>query len=234
MSQLHIIEPDAFIRGAMLRAAQKMPDIDLGIVGYRWLALHDWGFGADVVVLRARMFDIWPIIIKVAALKRLDCRVIVLIDPATPQAVARLREAGAWAVVCDSELSSPAAVIQLARQALHDAARSAANDAASPDATGVTVRAARKAAPSAGPSAPVPLADLLDRPLQVACLYASAPAPSAKEIGHVLGIAESTVRGHLDRVRVSYRRAGIDLPDRATMRSQLRADGLRIGESGWQ
>lgn len=227
MSQVHIIEPDAFVRGSLVRAAQQVPEISLGTVDHRWLALHEDGLSGDVVILRARMFDIWPIILKTAALTRLGCRVIVLMDPPRHEAAARLREAGAWAIDSDGDLAGPDAVIQLAQQALHNTAPA--------DAAGKPLLESADAPSSEqeAPPAPVWLADLLDRPLQVACLYASAPAPSAREIGRVLGIAESTVRGHLDRVRASYRRVGIDLPDRARMRAQLRTDGLRIGESGW-
>lgn len=229
MPQLHIIGPNAFARGALSRAANAAGGIHLGIVDAQWLALHDWGFGTDVVILRARMYDVWPALVKVRALAALDCRAIVLIGHATPAEQYRLREAGAWAVLHSPGDLNPERVIAFAKEAL--LAIEQRNDG---QLTQQAVLDPSSAEDRPGSFEPLfPLSSLSDRVLQIAGLYVSAASPHAQDVGRVFGLGESTVKAHLSRVRAVFRNAGVDTSSRAALRERMIAEGLLIGEMGW-
>lgn len=205
---LHVIDPHEALREALdLRLAERGVPFHPGISSGHWLALHDWDYQPSVVVIRAAMRDVWPVLVKVRALRAIRCRSIVLMDRTRyPSAAERLIAAQ---VTCISDTSRPL-------ERLVD------------DVAEVLKRPQRHAL-APWESAPV----LSNRTLQVAGLYVSAQGPTTTEVGRALNIGAETVRTHLERARSLYRPRGIDVSARSSLRAALLDDGQLVGELGW-
>lgn len=206
MRYLHICDPNIALREA---AASTMltadPELRMGVSSSDWLAFHDWGYGSDLVVLRADVCDTWPALMKVRALRRLDCTVcLILPGDASAAARQRMRDAGATALISESD------GLEAALRTLHDVA-------ADPP-------------PLPHPCEADPI--LSDRVLQIACLYASTRAPSAQDLGRMFAISATTVRTQLQTARRLLQEAGWAASSRAELSAALRGCGLMIGESG--
>lgn len=206
MRYLHICDPNIALREAaastMLAAA---PELRLGVSSSDWLAFHDWGYGSDLVVLRADFCDMWPALLKVRALRRLDC-VVALILPgdATSAARKRMLDAGAAALISESD-------------GLEAALTTLRNVAADPPPL-----------PRICEVEPI----LSDRVLQVACLYASTQSPSAQDLARMFATSVTTVRTQLQTARRILQESGWEASTRAELSAALRGCGLMIGESG--
>lgn len=205
--RVHVVDPSPFIRFALREElSRRAADIPVGVLSGRWLAMHDWGYGPDVVVLRAAMRDVWPVVVKVRALQRLSCRTIVLAPPAAPSAlVRRVLSDGAAAVL--------------------------PTDCRFEDLVDATVREARH--PRAPLTQPPAAPDLTDREVQIGNLFASPRGYTTAQIGEVLGLSPNTVRAQLDSCRRRFRDRGEDVSDRARLRAALTDAGYTAGAAGW-
>lgn len=205
---LHVIDPHEALRAALdLRLGERGVPFRPGVSSGRWLALHDWDYQPSVVVIRAAMRDVWPVLVKVRALRAIRCRTIVLMDRTQyPRAAERLIAAR---VACVSDTASPL-------------------DRLVDDVAEVLQR------PRGHTLAPWESASVLsNRTLQVAGLYVSVQGPSTTEVGRALNIGAETVRTHLERARSHYRQRGLDVSTRSSLRVALMDDGQLVGELGW-
>ncbi len=202
-----MVDPSPFVRFALHRGiAERDAHIPVGVLSGHWLAMHDWGYGPDVVVLRAAIGDIWPVLLKVRALTRLTCRSVVILDTRRyAAAVPRLLAAGA-----DTVVPVDADVDTLADAAVRSALR--------PEPPVRT--------PEAGICLP-------DRQLQIGCLYASEHGYTASQISTAIGIDPETVRSHLENCRAQFRAHGIDVSSRERLRAVLLEQGHLVGMLGW-
>jgi len=187
---------DVLALGAALRSAIALRGARIAVrtVAPTWVQ-----YGAEVsdvarfVVVRAELVDHVPTVLKVRALRAAGARPVVVSDDPDEAHRARLREARAEAVLTRTN-------------ALDDLLR---------------ILQGEEMPSEPGPSAVLPATHLSDRQLQLACLYCSHGAPSAKHLARWLGLPLSSVRTNLQRAR---RALG------ASDRGELRR---RLMEGGW-
>lgn len=150
---------------------------------------------SNVTVFRAELNDHVPAALKTRALVELDVAPVIMMSTPSPAHEARLRRAGAAAVV-------------------HSA-----------DSLAVLVdRIVHRTDTTSRPDAPSGI-ELTDREMQVACLYCGRTAPSAAQLGAYLRLQEQTVRRHLSRTRELFRAGGVDVSTRMKLRTALIDDG---------
>jgi hypothetical protein len=192
---------DVLALGAALRSATVLRHARIRVrtVAPTWVQ-----YGAEVsdvarfVVVRAELVDHVPTVLKVRALRAAGARPVVVSDDPYDAHRARLREARAEAVLTrENDLDDLLGVLQ---------------EEATPPEVEARVE--------------LPPTHLSDRQLQLACLYCSHGAPSAKHLARWLGLPVSSVRTNLQRARHA-----LGASDRRELRQRLIDGGWMDGQS---
>ncbi|WP_353114310.1 hypothetical protein [Microbacterium sp.] len=189
---------DALFTGVALAAITR--DRGLSTVVRRvesgWIQyISEFDDASGVVVVRSRLDDHVPTVLKVRALARIGVLPVILLDEPNAALETRLIEAGAADVLTrEDDIEELLTAISEVR----------------PMSTPVSVALSD--------------VRLSDRELQVACLYVGRTAPSTPVLATLLGIPHASVCKYLQRARTALRAVG-DTSTRAALRQVLLRDG---------
>ncbi|PPG42700.1 response regulator transcription factor [Pseudoclavibacter sp. RFBA6] len=203
--EVDLVDDTPFLPGALRARAEVLQDrFHVKVHARTWLDYDlDAAMSADVVIFKAELRDHVPAGLKVRALRRLGVAAVVLL--AGESEPHRLQLAGEGATAVLSRASGYATLEDELLRLEADGARAVADDIDPPLLT--------------------------DRELQIACIFASRAAPSARHIGELLDLSGETIRAHLQRARGKLQRSGHAVGTRNSLRLALYDAGLLFPES---
>ncbi|MBN9606540.1 MAG: response regulator transcription factor [Actinomycetales bacterium] len=210
--RLALVDDHRMLLGALtewIRSAADDIDMVAAVASWPELTLHP-EFPVDVVLLDLDLKDNIPVAIKIAQLRSMKVRVVLMSTYSEPNVVREALAAGALGYLVKSE---DAAMIV-------EAIRAAAKGEQ-------FVSAELDLALNASDIGGAPKLSAQER--RVMALYGG--GEPVKSVAYQLGISEETAKSYLKRIREKYRVAGIDVGTKVALRRRAIQDGILIQDA---
>ena len=203
-----IVDDHRMLLGALTEWIRSAQDIDMVAAVASWPELlSSSAFPVDVVLLELDLKDNIPISLKIATLKTMAVKVVLMSTYSEPNVVREALAAGALGYLVKSEDASM--IIEALRAA----------------AIGESfVSAELDLALNAGEVGGSPKLSAQER--RVMALYGG--GEPVKAVAFQLSISEETAKSYLKRIREKYRVAGFDVGTKVALRKRAIEDGILI------
>ena len=203
-----IVDDHRMLLGALTEWIRSAQDIDMVAAVASWPELLSHPeFPVDVVLLDLDLKDNIPISLKIATLKTMAVKVVLMSTYSEPNVVREALAAGALGYLVKSEDASM--IIEALRAA----------------SVGESfVSAELDLALNAGEVGGSPKLSAQER--RVMALYGG--GEPVKSVAYSLGISEETAKSYLKRIREKYRVAGFDVGTKVALRKRAVQDGILL------